>query len=164
MLGTWWDVQQGLVLVRLSGEDGRSDDGRKAGYVVLSNGVRVSCGNRMSKMLGDICEAQIVQRRAGELAVRVVRGADYDGGSEGRLVREMRKRLGTDTSIRVEYVQALQRSPTGKLRLVVSEVAKERFRMNGRDTGRRVARRSFRGRQAKERTEEWGAAEGGRRV
>ena len=99
-------------------------DGRKEDYVLLSNGVRVSCGNQMFKMLSDIREAQIVQRRAGEVTVRVVRGRNYDAGSEGRLVREMRKRLGDDTSIRVEYVQTLQRSPTGKLRLVVSEVGR----------------------------------------
>ena len=103
----------------IEGIDGRNED-----YIVLSNGVRVSCGNQIFKMLGDVREAQIVQRTAGDVTVRVIRGPHYHEGSERRLVREMRKRVGSDTSIRVEYAQRLERSPNGKLRLVVSDVGK----------------------------------------
>ena len=99
-------------------------DGRREDYILLSNGVRVSCGNQIFKMLGDVREAQILQRRVGEVTVRVVRGASYHRGCEQRLLREMRKRVGNDTSIQVEYVPTLQRSSNGKLRLVISDVGK----------------------------------------
>ncbi len=101
-----------------------SIDGRREDYIVLGNGVRVSCGNQMFKMLDDIREAQIIQKRAGEVTVRVVRSANYGEGSERRLLREMRKRLGTETAIQVQYVETVERSSNGKLRLVVSEVVR----------------------------------------
>ena len=99
-------------------------DGRKEDFIVLANGARVSCGNQMFKTLEDIREAQILQTRAGEVTVRVVRSANYGEGSERRLLREMRKRLGNETAIRVEYTGRVQRTSNGKLRLVVSEVGR----------------------------------------
>ena len=99
-------------------------DGRREDYIVLSNGVRVSCGNQIFKTLDDIREAQIIQTRAGEITVRVVRSANYSKESERRLLREMRKRLGDETAIGVEYAEGVERSSNGKFRLVISEVGR----------------------------------------
>jgi hypothetical protein len=52
-----------------------------------------------------------------------VRGAHYSPSDEQDLLREARKRLGTGTTLEIEYVDALERSPGGKVRLVVSRVS-----------------------------------------
>ena len=108
----------GRIVARV---DGRSED-----YIVLGDGTRVSCANHIFKWVSNVREAQIYQARAGEVTVRVVRGGGYGTSDEERLVREVRRRTGRGTEISVEYVTAVERSATGKLRLVISEVPEGR--------------------------------------
>ena len=54
--------------------------------------------------------------------MRVVRHSDYTPEDEKSIRRETAKRLGPDAELRIEYVDALPRSKTGKLRFVVSEL------------------------------------------
>lgn len=96
--------------------DGRLDD-----YVVLANGSRVGSVDLIFPMV-NVREAQIVQRRAGAILIRVVRRPEYGEDDERRLLREARKRLGEAMEVEVEHVAALPRSPMGKLRFVVSEL------------------------------------------
>ena len=70
----------------------------------------------------NIREAQIVQKCSHEIIFRVVRGDKYLESDEAALHTEIRKRLGGDTRYRLEYVQRLERSASGKLRFVVSEI------------------------------------------
>jgi phenylacetate-CoA ligase len=97
-----------------------SVDGRLEDYVVLRNGARVGRMDHVFKDLVRVREAQIVQERPGELTVRIVRGPGYSGADEEALRRELRKRVGEDTQLEVEYHPALERSANGKLRFVVS--------------------------------------------
>jgi phenylacetate-CoA ligase len=97
-------------------------DGRLEDYVILRNGARLGRLDHVFKDLIRIREAQIHQQRAGEIIVRVVRGSGYDASDEGALLAELRKRVGTDTDIALEYVESIGRSATGKLRFVVSEL------------------------------------------
>ena len=101
----------------VSGIDGREED-----YIVLGSGARVSCANQMFKWITDVREAQMHQRRAGEVTVRVVRGKGYDAASEDRIVHALQQRMGTEFKVEIDYVDAVERSATGKLRLVISEV------------------------------------------
>jgi len=63
-------------------------------------------------------------------AMQIDAGAELHLGDELRrryhpliaAIREMRKRVGDETVVEIEYVSALQRSPVGKLRFVVSEM------------------------------------------
>jgi phenylacetate-CoA ligase len=75
------------------------------------------------KDMTNVREAQIRQRREGEITLLIVRGPPYGAADEAVLLRETRKRVGEDTHLRVEYVEELERTPTGKLRLVVQEGA-----------------------------------------
>jgi phenylacetate-CoA ligase len=68
-----------------------------------------------------IREAQIVQRAPGELLVRIVRGAKYGGGDEARLRQEFYQRVGHEADVKIEYVEAIEKTATGKLRFVVTE-------------------------------------------
>jgi phenylacetate-CoA ligase len=104
-----------------------SIDGRAEDYVVLKDGSLVGRLDHVFKDLVNIREAQIHQREAGAVVVRVVRRPTYSDEDHGRLQRELRSRLGADTTIEIEHVDAIPRSASGKLRLVVSELGRGRL-------------------------------------
>jgi phenylacetate-CoA ligase len=97
-------------------------DGRQEDYIVLKNGARLGRMDHIFKDMVHIREAQIHQRIPGALTIRVVRGEQYSAEDERALLNEARKRVGVETDIRLEYVERLERSRTGKLRFVVSEI------------------------------------------
>ncbi|MEK7762561.1 MAG: hypothetical protein AAB433_13360 [Nitrospirota bacterium] len=99
-----------------------SIDGRKEDYVVLPSGARLGRLDHIFKDLTQIREAQIYQPNRETLIFRIVKRDDYTADSERRLLEEARKRLGHEVSIQVEYLAALERGKTGKLRFVVSGV------------------------------------------
>lgn len=98
-------------------------DGRLEDYVILENGVRVGRMDHVFKDMVNVQEAQIYQERPGALTLRVVRGTKFDAGDEQALRRETEKRVGDRTEIAIEYWESLPRSPMGKLRFVVSDIA-----------------------------------------
>jgi hypothetical protein len=57
-----------------------------------------------------------------KLLVRVVKGKNYSNIDENMLINEFRKRVGKDTELRIEYVDELAPSNSGKLRFVVSDI------------------------------------------
>jgi phenylacetate-CoA ligase len=97
-------------------------DGRIEDYVVLGNGTRVGRMDHVFKDMVNIKEAQIHQRRRGQMLIRVVRSSNYSARDEEALLRETRKRVGDEMEVEVTYVDDLPRTATGKLRLVVSHV------------------------------------------
>lgn len=99
-----------------------SIDGRQEDYVILGNGSRLGRMDHVFKDMVNVREAQIYQELPGEMTVRVVRGDGYSDEDEDSLLREARKRVGDRMSIDVKYVDHLKRSPTGKLRFVVSDI------------------------------------------
>jgi phenylacetate-CoA ligase len=82
----------------------------------------------------NIREAQIYQRQPGELVYRIVRGPAYTVEDERRLLEETYLRLGTNVTVRFEYLDRLERARSGKLRFVVSELPEARLAsiLNGR--------------------------------
>jgi phenylacetate-CoA ligase len=98
-------------------------DGRLEDYVVLRNGVRVGRMDHIFKDMVNVREAQIHQSRPGEILIRVVRSAGYAHDDEEAIRRETVKRVGDDTNVELQYVEALPRTATGKLRFVVSDLA-----------------------------------------
>ena len=104
-----------------------SVDGRQEDYIELKNGARLGRMDHIFKDLINIREAQIFQDVPGMVVVRVVRGDGYEAQDERRLLQEFRQRVGDQAEIRVDYVDRLPRSKTGKLRFVVSQAAKGRF-------------------------------------
>ena len=99
-----------------------SIDGRQEDYVVLKNGAKIGRMDHVFKDLVNIREAQIYQRVPGEIIIRIVPGDKYANNDEEELLRQTRKRVGKDTGITLKYVDSLERSKTGKLRFVVSEL------------------------------------------
>lgn len=68
-----------------------------------------------------IIEAQIVQTAADIIVLRIVADrAAYKAEHGGKVVAEMRKKLGDVVTIRLEQVESIPRSANGKLRTVVN--------------------------------------------
>ncbi len=97
-------------------------DGRKEDYVILKNGVKLGRMDHIFKDLINIREAQIYQEIPGPIEVRIVKGTEYNNRDESRLMCELRKRVGEDTEISINYVTQLRRSMHGKLRFVISDI------------------------------------------
>lgn len=97
-------------------------DGRQEDYIILENGAKIGRMDHIFKDMVNIREAQIYQRHPGKVIIRVVRGEKYTQKDEAGLLLETKKRVGNQTNIHFEYVEKLQRSATGKLRFVVSEL------------------------------------------
>jgi len=110
-------------------------DGRKEDYVLLPGGARVGRMDHVFKDMVRVREAQIHQREVGRITIRVVRGDGYTESDERQLLEEIRQRIGDETEIDIEYVEELQRSRTGKLRFVVSELVGGRIGGGERDEG-----------------------------
>lgn len=99
-------------------------DGRKEDYVILKNRARLGRMDHIFKDLVNIREAQIHQSAAGKIEVRIVKGTNYSSRDDAQLMRELRKRVGEESEIAIKYMERLPRTARGKLRFVISDIAK----------------------------------------
>lgn len=123
-----YDVQDNIMVGARSCSCGRPGrviervDGRLEDYVVLTNGSKVGRLDHVFKDLVRIREAQIHQRRVGEIDVKVVRAQDYSDSDERALLTQLKQRIGGDMVVSIRYVDELQRTRSGKLRFVISDI------------------------------------------
>lgn len=104
---------------RINFIDGRSDD-----YIILSNGTKVGRLAHVLNGVSNISESQIVQKRIGEINIRVVKGRDYNLEDEKQLIKNMQTKIGETEKIYIEYVNEIPKTKNGKLRFVISEIKK----------------------------------------
>lgn len=109
-----------------------SIDGRSEDYLWLDDGTRLGRLDHIFKDAVRVREAQIVQREAGAMTLRVVRGAGFGEADEQQLLAETRYRVGAAMRIHLEYVDRIERTAMGKLRLVVSEIKRQPLRADSR--------------------------------
>ncbi len=102
----------GRVVCRVAG---RTDD-----YVITPRGARISWLGVLFKDMVNIREAQVVQRYMGQIELHLVRMSSFTEKDKKRLLKEARRRLGSDMSVQVVYKDELERSRSGKLKQVVS--------------------------------------------
>ena len=100
----------------LAGIDGRQED-----LVVLADGSEVGRLDHLFKDMEWIAEAQIRQAEPGRCRILVVPRTGAAEADVLRLRRECRERFGDRLDVEVELVDALAKSASGKLRLVVRE-------------------------------------------
>ena len=105
--------KSGLVV---SGIDGRTED-----YVLLRNGRLLGRLDHIFKDAVNVREAQIVQVIPGKVTLRVVPTEAWKSRDAEALLHEFKKRTGSYLDIEIEYRTKLERTPSGKLRFVVSE-------------------------------------------
>ena len=111
---------QGICRCGRAGRLIDSIDGRKEDYLLLPNGTRIGRLDHILKDMVNVNEAQFFQNDPRFVTVRVVRGAAYCDSDEKQLRHEIRQRIGSEIDVRIDYLEAIQRGPNGKLRLVVS--------------------------------------------
>ena len=70
-------------------------------------------------------EFQVIQDRLDRLQVRIVPEADYSRGTSAAIVSGFRTLFGSEVSVTIDLVDAIQCEPSGKFRYVISRVADE---------------------------------------
>lgn len=101
-------------------------DGRAEDYLELPDGTRLGRLDHIFKDAINVREAQIIQEQSGEMILRVVRGPRYGAADEQALLEETRARVGPRMGVQLEYATALERTATGKLRLVIDRTGRSR--------------------------------------
>jgi len=66
--------------------------------------------------------SQIIQKREGQITVKIVKGKNYSDEDVKKLDVQLRKRLGEDMEIKYQFVDEVQKVGRGKYRLVISEL------------------------------------------
>lgn len=98
-------------------------DGRNEDYVITPEGAHIT---RFGCLLGetkDIFECQIVQRRLGEMVLRIVRRDSYDRASvEKYLLDTIHNKISPTIDVVFEYVDHIPRTSAGKFKAVKSEL------------------------------------------
>lgn len=101
---------------------GRTDD-----LIIACNGSKVGRLDPIFKGLDQsIKETQIIQNDLNKMTVKIVTDADYDSVNTGKIVSELKKRTGNCMNIRIEFVDSIPKSRSGKFRAVVSDINKPR--------------------------------------
>lgn len=96
--------------------------GRVEDYVLAADGRLVGRLDHLFKDSLNVIEAQVVQREPGVVILRLVKTAAYGPADESAIREEATLRLGSDTVVQFEYVDALPRSANGKIRFVDSSL------------------------------------------
>ncbi len=111
----------GRTLGRITRLDGRSND-----LLYSTSGAAISgvIGTHTFKVVDGVEQFQIVQRRPGQVTIKIVRMAQYDPAvEEPKMDRIFREHLGRDAEIEFRYVESIPRTPAGKARFVINEAA-----------------------------------------
>ena len=74
------------------------------------------------KPMHNISESQIIQTELDQLLVKVVKRNSYTRKDEIKLLRAFQERLGSQVNIKIEYVDSIPRTDSGKLKWVISHV------------------------------------------
>ncbi len=102
------------VLARI---DGRGDD-----LVLGADGRRVAAYRAVYAHTHGIRFTQIVQERPGEIIVRIVPDDGYDPSVQDVLRANIRAQVGDSLAVRFDLVDDVERTPSGKIRLVLSRL------------------------------------------
>jgi phenylacetate-CoA ligase len=101
-------------------------DGRVNDVLITTAGTAITgalCAHAF-RLINQVDAYQVVQRRPGHAIVRIVRGAGFDPAAEEPKIQDIfHKYLGRDAEIVVEYVDAVAKTPAGKARFVINEIA-----------------------------------------
>jgi phenylacetate-CoA ligase len=89
---------------------------------VTPEGARIARLDYLFKDALNVKEAQIVQERLGEIAIRLVRRSAYGTKDEMEIRRDIRSWLSPLLEVRFEYVAEIPREPNGKFRAVLSRL------------------------------------------
>ncbi len=98
-------------------------EGRGEDFIVLEDGQRIGAVNRIFEDSVNIKEAQIRQNVPGKITVHVVKRPKYSNDDETALLSSLRFYLGSEIDVRLKYRTMVERTPSGKVRAVISDIA-----------------------------------------
>lgn len=99
-----------------------SIEGRLEDYILTPDGRRIIGMNQVFEYAKHVKEIQIHQSATDQIVFRVVPEDGFGVEDKEALTREFQRRAGTDISIRFTTVDSLERSSSGKLKAVISDV------------------------------------------
>ena len=99
-------------------------DGRDEDYLILSDNTKIGRLDHIFKDIVRIKECQFVQHKIGEVNLKIVKASNFDTQDEKKILGSIRAYLGEKISIKIEYVDEILKTSNGKLRLVISSIAK----------------------------------------
>ena len=102
----------------------QSIDGRSSNVIKLPDGHEITEA-ALSILLHDfmhVIEAQFFQPALNEVELHLVKGKNYVNEDEIQIKRALQRALGNQIAFRIKYVDKVQRTLAGKLKLVVSEL------------------------------------------
>ena len=98
-------------------------EGREAEYLKLPNGQKVGVTFIDNfEALKNTKAVQIYQPDINTLIIRIEKSPNYDLNEEYTIIRELEGRLSCPMNIKVEYVNRIERTKSGKLRLIISDI------------------------------------------
>jgi phenylacetate-CoA ligase len=100
-----------------------SIEGRKDDYVITPEGGRIMRFDYIFKDSLNVKEAQIVQRRLGEIVLRVVKRPAYCTGDEEHIRKQVERWVSPAMKIDFEYISEIERERNGKFRAVISSLS-----------------------------------------
>ena len=74
------------------------------------------------KPMHNIVESQIIQEKVDELLVKVVKNDRYSDNDEKKLLAAFNERLGDQVTIKIEYVDSIPKTKSGKFKWVISKI------------------------------------------
>lgn len=97
-------------------------NGRSEDYVTLPNGTKLGRLDHIFKDMTTVREAQIQQHKTNEIEFHIVKTKDYNDIWESKLLKEAKKRMGNDITMKVKYVDEIPKTKSGKLKFVISSI------------------------------------------
>lgn len=97
-------------------------EGRKEDYILTPEGTRIKRFDYIFKETPTIKECQVVQRKAGEVIIRIVRRPTYTKRTEQFLIDKLHTMISPKMRVTFEYCEEIPRTKAGKYRAVVSEL------------------------------------------
>ncbi len=77
------------------------------------------------KPMHNVAESQIIQEDLENIRIKIVKLPEYSDEDSQYLIKELKKRLGVDMNIHLEFVDSIPRTKAGKFRWVISNVPLE---------------------------------------
>lgn len=108
------DLMPGKVIRRIHGRTGR--------YFLLPDGRRITNVSVIAKKCNNLKLMQVIQNVPGEILVNVVKDQKFSIVDEEKIYHEFQTKLGTDLSVRLNYVNDIKRTSAGKYISIINNL------------------------------------------
>jgi phenylacetate-CoA ligase len=103
--------------------------GRTIDNFIFPNGEIIHGGYFIYIFLGikSINHFQVIQEKINKLLIKIVKSDEFDEKEMQHILAKIKKELGQNIEIEIQYVEKIDKSPTGKHRVIVSKIIEEYY-------------------------------------